>query len=308
VVAEPILRVKKLRHAYGTHVVFDGVSFALRAGDAVALVGPNGAGKSTLLRCVVGAAHPDGGELFLSGEKLDERSERFRRDVAAVLDDLDFFPDVTVLEHLDLLARAHGVPEVEATVDAVLAELDLTGPADQFPGTLSSGQRRRLALATAFVRPHKLLVLDEPEARLDVEGRAWLTQRLRAAKKDGACVLMATHDDDLVRAVADRTLNLARHAGPADAVGVEEAPVDAVEPVAVAGGRNGSAPAGSSSAGGSSAGSGSGGKSGSSKPAASKPAQVKPPNQSKAPANKSSQNKSNKSKNTRGPQGRKRKG
>jgi ATPase subunit of ABC transporter with duplicated ATPase domains len=73
---------------------------------------------------------------------------------------------------------------------------------------LSSGQRRRLALATALVRPRKLLVLDEPEARLDSAGVAWLAAMLIAEKKTGTSILFASHDAALVDAVADETVTL----------------------------------------------------------------------------------------------------
>lgn len=204
----PLLRAKGVGHSYGTHVVLEDVSFALKAGQCLALVGPNGAGKSTLLRCLVGHQRPSRGEFWLDGEQIDEISPRFRRDVASVLDDLDFFPDLTVLEHLDLLARAHGVEDADEVVDAVLGELGVQGAADQFPATLSSGQRRRVALATALVRPHRLLVLDEPEQRLDADGRSWLQNRLRAAREAGVAVVIASHDSELVAAIGSRTLEL----------------------------------------------------------------------------------------------------
>ena len=114
---------------------------------------------------------------------MSEASPEIRRDMATVIDDLDFFPDLSVVEHLDLLARAHGHQDPDALVDEVLEEVQLVPQSGQLPGTLSSGQRRRLALATAFVRPRKLLVMDEPEQRLDTEGVAWLAEpaQVRAA-------------------------------------------------------------------------------------------------------------------------------
>ncbi len=114
-----------------------------------------------------------------------ETSPEIRRDVATVIDDLDFFPDLSVVEHLDLLARAHGQTDPDDMVDAVLEEVQLVPQSGQLPGTLSSGQRRRLALATAFVRPRKLLIMDEPEQRLDTEGVGWLAARLKSERAPG---------------------------------------------------------------------------------------------------------------------------
>ena len=185
---------------FGGHRVLDDVTFTVRAGRIGVVLGPNGAGKTTLLRCVVGADKPDDGEVRFEGRKLAETDAWARAAVAAVLDDIDFFPDLSVFEHLELLAYAHGDA---GSVEEVLVELGLDAARDQLPATLSSGQRRRLALASCFVRPRRLLVLDEPEQRLDTLGRYWLADRLRRERSAGTAVLMASHDPDLVAAVAD---------------------------------------------------------------------------------------------------------
>ena len=88
--------------------------------------------------------------------------------------------------------------------------MDVSG---QLPSTISWGLRRRLALASAFVRPRLLLVLDEPEARLDVDGVAWLGARLVAEKAAGRAVLLVSHDPGLVERVCDRVVRLGADAG-----------------------------------------------------------------------------------------------
>ncbi|HET7723306.1 MAG TPA: ABC transporter ATP-binding protein [Propionibacteriaceae bacterium] len=204
----PVLKVSKLSKAYGSHAIVTDFSLEVWAGDAVALTGRNGAGKSTILRCLVGADKADSGTIEVCGNKLRESDPAVRRDLATVIDDLDFFPDLSVVEHLDLLARAHGLPDAEEAVDDVLHEVQLVAQSGQLPGTLSSGQRRRLALATAFVRPRKLLVLDEPEQRLDVEGVEWLAKRLRAEREAGLAIVMASHEPTLVDVVATKTIRV----------------------------------------------------------------------------------------------------
>lgn len=113
-------------------------------------------------------------------------------------------------EHLELLARAHGAPNPAQEIAAALLELRLDGAADQLPITLSSGQRRRLALASCLVRPRRLLVLDEPEQRLDTGGRRWLVERLIREKAASCAILMATHDVELVHEVSDLTVEMGR--------------------------------------------------------------------------------------------------
>ncbi len=202
------LVVTGLTQVYAERRVVDDLSFSATGGRAVALVGPNGSGKTTVLRCLVGAVSPTAGSVALAGEPVDERSATQRRVVAALLDDVDFFPDLSVVEHLDLLARAHGDHDPDDLVDGLLDELGLTPAADQLPGSLSSGQRRRLALASVFVRPRRLLVLDEPEQRLDTAGVDWLADRLVAEKAEGTAIVFASHRPALVEAVADEVVTL----------------------------------------------------------------------------------------------------
>jgi ABC-2 type transport system ATP-binding protein len=202
------LTVRGLSQRFGPLLVLDDVSFAVAPGQTLVVLGPNGAGKTTLLRCVVGAARREAGEVLLEGRPMDETDPGVRAAVAAALDDMDFFPDLSVVEHLTLLAFAHGGDG--ASVPPVVAELGLDAARDQLPATLSTGQRRRLALASCFVRPRRLLVLDEPEQRLDVRGRAWLVQRLLREKASGTAVLMASHDPELIEAVADARIQLGR--------------------------------------------------------------------------------------------------
>lgn len=203
-----VLTATNISKSYGPALIVDDFSLTVRAGEAVAVTGRNGAGKSTILRMLVGAVRPDEGRIEFEGIKMSETNADIRRGMASVIDDLDFFPDLSVVEHLDLLARAHGVPDPEAIVDEVLDEVQLVPQSGQLPGTLSSGQRRRLALGTAFVRPRRLLILDEPEQRLDVEGVAWLAARLRAERERGLAIVFASHEPYLVKQVATRIVNV----------------------------------------------------------------------------------------------------
>ncbi len=170
------------------------------------MVGPNGAGKSTVLQTLVGLLPALDGTVEFDGRPVDERSAGFRRDVVAVLDDDAFFPSLTGREHLVLTARGHGVRDAEDVVAAEVEAFGLADRADALPTALSSGQRRRLALAAAFVRPARLMVLDEPERRLDAGMRQRLAARLAGVRDTGVAVLLASHDAEVVRTVADTVL------------------------------------------------------------------------------------------------------
>ena len=207
--ATPVIRVDDLVLSYGGEPVCAPVSFTLAAGRALALVGANGSGKSTVLRAVLGLLEPVSGSLSVLGREVDEREASFRAQVSSVLDDDAYFPALTVGEHLMLTARGHGLAQAETRVAELLADFGLTDHANVLPVALSSGQRRRLLLAAGFARPRQLRVLDEPEQRLDQRMRAALAARLRAETDAGGAVLLATHDPELLEAVAHRAVLVA---------------------------------------------------------------------------------------------------
>lgn len=207
-----ILKVSGLTRGFDDQVILDDVSVTIRSGQICAVTGPNGAGKTTLLRCVAGVLKPDAGTIMLLGSPVNEAEPQTRAAIASVLDDVDFFPDLSVAEHLELMAYAHGTANPLGAVESMLEALVLSAVRDQVPPTLSSGQRRRLALASCFVRPRRLLVLDEPEQRLDVAGRHWLVEQLRREKANGTAVIMASHDAEVVDAVADVRLAIGERA------------------------------------------------------------------------------------------------
>ncbi|GEL95108.1 ABC transporter ATP-binding protein [Cellulomonas composti] len=204
--ASVVLQASDVLVGYGGAPVCAPASFRLAPGKALALVGANGSGKSTLLRAVLGLLEPMGGTLRVLGEAPDERAAAFRTRVCGVLDDDAWFPALTVREHLYLTARGHGVLGANDVVTGLLEEFGLEQEQHALPVALSSGQRRRLLLAAGFARPRDLLVLDEPEQRLDRAMRDHLASRLIDEKAAGGAVLLATHDGDLVQQVADRAV------------------------------------------------------------------------------------------------------
>ena len=194
-----VLQASGLSVGYAGTPVCAPVDVTVVGGQILAVIGANGSGKSTLLRAFLGLAEPLAGTVEVLGRVVDERERDFRAHVAGVLDADAYFPGLTTREHLVLTARGHAVRSAGPVVDALLARFGLTDHADAFPESLSSGQRRRLLLAAGFARPRRLLVLDEPEQRLDVRMRRSLAQMLRAEADAGVAVVFATHDEELLR-------------------------------------------------------------------------------------------------------------
>lgn len=218
----PLLRLTGVSRTYAQRKVLHRIDLSLGAGECIALLGHNGSGKSTLLRIAAGRDTPTTGTVTFDGRPMKENDPRVRARVAVVGDTAACYPDLTVREHLQLVAVAHGVDGAEEWIDHILADRLLTGHASALPSALSSGQLQSLLLASALVRPRDLLLLDEPEQRLDPGARRRLADLLNAETEDGVGVLLVTHHAELARAVADRVMVLR------DGVLVADGPPDSV--------------------------------------------------------------------------------
>jgi ABC-2 type transport system ATP-binding protein len=207
--ARPLLVLTGVSRSYGALAALKKIDIAVTAGRCLALLGVNGSGKSTLLRIAAGRDTPTTGQVRYGGLPLREDDLVARTEVAVVGDVSSAYPDLTVREHLQLVAIAHGAgARTPGLVDDALRECRLSDHDEALPGSLSSGQRQALQLAAVLVRPRRLLILDEPEQRLDPGARRWLADLLVREKSRGAAVLLATHHVELAEAVADEAVVL----------------------------------------------------------------------------------------------------
>lgn len=203
-----LVELRGVSRTYGERRALHPLDLRLDAGRCTALFGHNGSGKSTLLRIASGRDAPTAGRALFDGRPVDEDDPQVRARVAVVGDTVACYPDLTVREHLELVTVAHAVDDADSWIDEILADRRLADHAHALPGSLSSGQMQSLLLAAALVRPRDLLVLDEPEQRLDPEARRRLADLLVAEKEGGVAVLLATHQPDLALTVADHMVAL----------------------------------------------------------------------------------------------------
>jgi heme ABC exporter ATP-binding subunit CcmA len=184
-----------------------GADLEVEAGEIVLLSGANGAGKTTLLRLCAGLLPLRSGHAEVLGIDLAIDRRAIRRALALVGHETFCYDDLTVVENLHFATRAAGHSVADA--DSALERLGLTRVARVAHGRLSQGQRRRVSLAIALARDPRLLLLDEPHAGLDEQGRLVLDEIVRAAPAENRTVLLASHELDLTRKLATREVRLA---------------------------------------------------------------------------------------------------
>src|SRR6476660_8317082 len=200
-----LLRVVHLRSSVcmlGRFPALAGADLDVQPGEIVLLSGANGAGKTTLLRLCAGLLPLRSGQAEVLGVDLRVDRRAIRRDLALVGHETFCYDDLTVRENLHFAARAAGRDDADA--DTALERLGLARQADVVHRRLSMGQRRRLAVAVALARDPRLLLLDEPHAGLDAEGREVLDAVVAAAPSEHRTVLLASHELEHARALADR--------------------------------------------------------------------------------------------------------
>lgn len=212
---EIILEARDVRYRYphGMEAI-RGISFHVRRGEKVALVGPNGAGKSTLLLMFNGMLRPDSGVLLFDRQPIrydGESLRELRRRVGFVFQNPDrqiIAP--TVYQDVAFGPTNLGLPdrEVRAVVEAALRNVGLSGFGRRPPHQLSSGEKKRVAIAGVLAMDPDLLVLDEPTNNLDPAGSEDIMELLDELYQNGKTIFISTHDVELAYPWADRVILL----------------------------------------------------------------------------------------------------
>jgi ABC-2 type transport system ATP-binding protein len=192
----PVLHAKEVAKDYGDGLGLNPLDLEIGPGELVMLVGPNGAGKSTFLRLVAGLLEPTTGEVLVDGAPAG--SVEARAATSFIPDNPVLYDDLSVEEHLEYVARLHGVDEWRGRGEGLLDRLALTDRAYDLPSRFSRGMRQKTSLAVGLVRPFSLLLVDEPFVGLDAPTQASLVEILDEAAKEGAALLVSTHQLDLV--------------------------------------------------------------------------------------------------------------
>ncbi|MDO9097115.1 MAG: ATP-binding cassette domain-containing protein, partial [Candidatus Methanoperedens sp.] len=211
-----IIETQNLTHVYrGKIKALDGINFIAKPGERIAIIGANGAGKSTLFKHFNGILKPTGGEVLIKGESISNKNILdVRRTVGVVFQDPDdqiFAP--TVKQDVAFGPMNLGLPagEIEKRVRESLETVRLTGFEERAPHHLSTGEKKKVAMAGILAMQPEVLVLDEPTAGLDPGGAIRLIKLINEMNRYlGITIITATHEVDIVPLLADRVCIMSR--------------------------------------------------------------------------------------------------
>ncbi|MDX6296351.1 MAG: hypothetical protein QOI51_208 [Nocardioidaceae bacterium] len=223
-----LLRLDGVRRHFGAHHVLTGVDLEVDEQQVMCLIGASGSGKSTLLRCINLLEPVDDGTIWLDGRDISDprvNADEVRRQVGIVFQAYNLFPHMSVLRNVTLGPRRSmsvSRAAAEAKGLALLERFGLADKAHAYPDSLSGGQQQRVAVIRAMAMAPRLLLLDEITSALDPLLVVEVLEVIAELKRDGMTVVMATHEMDFARQIADRVVFLdggaVAEAGPPEEV------------------------------------------------------------------------------------------
>ena len=192
---EPAIVARGLTRRFGKNVAVDHVDLVVPRRAIYGFLGPNGSGKSTTIRMLCGLLTPSEGQATVLGLQMPRDAEKLRRKLGYMTQRFSLYEDLPTLENLAFLAEIYSLPRAAARerIATLLDEFHLREIADQRAGTMSGGQRQRLALAGATLHEPELLFLDEPTSAVDPQSRRDFWETLYALVERGTTILVSTH-------------------------------------------------------------------------------------------------------------------
>lgn len=192
---ELVIRARGLSKRFGKLTAVDHLDLSVPRAEVFGFLGPNGCGKSTTIRMLCGLLQPSEGEVEVLGYQVPRDAEELKRHIGYMTQKFSLYEDLTVQENLEFLAAVQGIGrrETRERIDELLERYWLTDRRRQMAGTMSGGQKQRLALAGAVLHKPDLLLLDEPTSAVDPQSRREFWDSLFELAEQGTTLLVSTH-------------------------------------------------------------------------------------------------------------------
>jgi heme exporter protein A len=207
-VSEPAIELRRLRRDFGDRTALAGISATVEQGESLAVLGPNGSGKSTLLRVLAGLLRPSGGDVTVLGCSLPKETHSLRGRVGYLGHSPLLYRDLSPRENLRLAAALNRLDAAasQSRIDRLLEAVGISTRADDRVAELSAGMKQRVDICRAVLHEPELLLLDEPDAHLDVEARQMVEPLIGPGH--GPTRVVVSHDREAATAGADVVLEL----------------------------------------------------------------------------------------------------
>lgn len=193
--SEFAIQTRHLTRRFGSLTAVDDVDLSIPQGQIYGFLGPNGSGKSTTIRMLCGLLRPSAGRVDVLGYEIPRESELLRHKIGYMTQQFSLYGDLSSFENLDFMARIFSLPgrERRQRINDALKQYHLETKRDQKAGSMSGGQRQRLALAAATLHKPQLLFLDEPTSAVDPQSRRDFWDKLFEIAAGGTTILVSTH-------------------------------------------------------------------------------------------------------------------
>ncbi len=193
--SETVIRVKDLSRQFGDLKAIQHLNLEISKGNIYGFLGPNGCGKTTAIRLLTGLLKPTSGSVNVLGYELPKDAEKLRMHIGYMTQKFSLYDDLSVAENLKFISNIYGVSGAQQKhrLDELLSTYDLQQQKNQLAGSMSGGQKQRLALAAAVIHKPELLFLDEPTSAVDPENRRDFWEQLFDLSDQGTSILVSTH-------------------------------------------------------------------------------------------------------------------
>ena len=198
-----MLQVQNVTKKYGKLLAVNQVSFELEPGSVTVLLGPNGAGKSTLMKAIIGFLRYDGA-ILVGG--YPNKTVEAKRILGYIPEMPALYPNLTVSEHMEFLARAYKLTNYKDRIDQLLDQFELSDKKKKFGDELSKGMQQKLNLCLGLLPDPQIILLDEPLLGLDPHAIKELKKLIEEMRQAGKTMLVSTHIIDSVDMLWDRTV------------------------------------------------------------------------------------------------------
>ncbi len=199
------LEIIELKKSFYRHLVLDSINLEIKSGKTIGLIGSNGSGKTTLFKCISGISSIDSGVIKIGSEVVSSLNQNSRKNIYYIGHGNGMYSHFTAYENLKFLADIY---KIKSNVDLIIEEIGLGHLANKMIGFYSQGMLQKLKLASCVLISSEIILLDEPLAGLDQDGKNYFFNLLKVWQNEKKTIMISSHDINFLEEHANYTLKI----------------------------------------------------------------------------------------------------